>query len=220
MIDKMISIYNLKKDNQMLEIGSNDGFFIDEFKKKNFNNIYGVEPSRDVFLQSKKKGHKVINKFFSNKIIDKEFKLKKKFDLIYSRQVLEHITNLNNFLAIIQDADILSGWNSEGYDIPYTVNRVARILGKQRMRDFCLWDQYPRKREYEKFGREQETFDLLGRVHLDYMELYRRYTYHEIHSYRLDAVGEYEIGENKVPYEGTLDQLYNNDYEKFIACKA
>jgi DNA polymerase elongation subunit (family B) len=124
---------------------------------------------------------------------------------------------LNNFLAIIQDADILSGWNSEGYDIPYTVNRVARILGKQRMRDFCLWDQYPRKREYEKFGREQETFDLLGRVHLDYMELYRRYTYHEIHSYRLDAVGEYEIGENKVPYEGTLDQLYNNDYEKFIA---
>ena len=124
---------------------------------------------------------------------------------------------LNNFLAIIQDADILSGWNSEGYDIPYTVNRVARILGKQRMRDFCLWDQYPRKREYEKFGREQETFDLLGRVHLDYMELYRRYTYHEIHSYRLDAVGEFEIGENKVPYEGTLDQLYNNDYEKFIA---
>tara|TARA_Y100000296_G_scaffold1538_1_gene1574 strand:+ start:643 stop:3306 length:2664 start_codon:yes stop_codon:yes gene_type:complete len=124
---------------------------------------------------------------------------------------------LNNFLAIIQDADILSGWNSEGYDIPYTVNRVARILGKQRMRDFCLWNQYPRKREYEKFGREQETFDLLGRVHLDYMELYRRYTYHEIHSYRLDAVGEFEIGENKVPYEGTLDQLYNNDYEKFIA---
>ena len=124
---------------------------------------------------------------------------------------------LNNFLVIIQDADILSGWNSEGYDIPYTVNRVARILGKQRMRDFCLWDQYPRKREYEKFGREQETFDLLGRVHLDYMELYRRYTYHEIHSYRLDAVGEFEIGENKVPYEGTLDQLYNNDYEKFIA---
>jgi len=124
---------------------------------------------------------------------------------------------LNNFLVIIQDADILSGWNSEGYDIPYIVNRVARVLGKQRMRDFCLWDQYPRKREYEKFGREQETFDLLGRVHLDYMELYRRYTYHEIHSYRLDAVGEFEIGENKVPYEGTLDQLYNNDYEKFIA---
>jgi len=124
---------------------------------------------------------------------------------------------LNNFLVIIQDADILSGWNSEGYDIPYTVNRVARILGKQRMRDFCLWNQYPRKREYEKFGREQETFDLIGRVHLDYMELYRRYTYHEIHSYRLDAVGEFEIGENKVPYEGTLDQLYNNDYEKFIA---
>ena len=124
---------------------------------------------------------------------------------------------LENFLKLIDDADILSGWNSEGYDIPYTVNRVARVLGKQRMRDFCLWGQYPRKREFEKFGRELETYDLIGRVHLDYLELYRKYTYHEMHSYRLDAVGEYEIGEGKIPYEGTLDQLYNNDYEKFIA---
>jgi DNA polymerase elongation subunit (family B) len=124
---------------------------------------------------------------------------------------------LDNFLKLIGDADILSGWNSEGYDIPYTVNRVARVLGKQRLRDFCLWNQYPRKREFEKFGREQETYDLIGRVHLDYLELYRKYTYHEMHSYRLDAVGEFEIGEGKIPYEGTLDQLYNNDYEKFIA---
>jgi len=124
---------------------------------------------------------------------------------------------LNDFLLLIDDADILSGWNSEGYDIPYTVNRVARVLGKQRMRDFCLWDQYPRKREFEKYGRELETYDLIGRVHLDYLELYRKYTYHEMHSYRLDAVGEYEIGEGKIIYEGTLDQLYNNDYEKFIA---
>ena len=124
---------------------------------------------------------------------------------------------LENFLAMIENADILSGWNSEGYDIPYTVNRVARVLGKERMRDFCLWKQYPRKREFEKFGKDLETFDLIGRIHLDYLELYRKYTYHEMHSYRLDAVGEYEIGETKVAYEGTLDQLYNNDYEKFIA---
>ena len=68
-----------------------------------------------------------------------------------------------------------------------------------------------------KFGNEQETFDLIGRVHLDYLELYRKYTYHEMHSYRLDAIGEYEVGEKKVPYEGTLDALYNNDFEKFIA---
>jgi DNA polymerase elongation subunit (family B) len=48
------------------------------------------------------------------------------------------------------------------------------------------------------------------------LELYRKYTYEERHTYRLDAIGEIEVGENKVPYEGTLDQLYNNDFRKFI----
>ena len=53
-------------------------------------------------------------------------------------------------------------------------------------------------------------------MHLDSLNLYRKYTYEERHSYRLDAIGEVEVGENKVPYEGTLDQLYNNDFRKFI----
>jgi DNA polymerase elongation subunit (family B) len=53
-------------------------------------------------------------------------------------------------------------------------------------------------------------------VHLDSLELYRKYTYEERHTYRLDAIGEMEIGENKTVYEGTLDQLYNNDFRKFI----
>jgi DNA polymerase elongation subunit (family B) len=123
---------------------------------------------------------------------------------------------LNTFLDLIQDADILSGWNSEGYDIPYTVNRVARVLSKDDTRRFCLWGQLPKKREYEKYGKQAVTFDLVGRVHLDSLELYRKYTYEERHSYRLDAIGEIEVGENKVPYEGTLDQLYNNDFRKFI----
>jgi len=123
---------------------------------------------------------------------------------------------LNTFLDLIQDADILSGWNSEGYDIPYTVNRVSRVLSKDDTRRFCLWGQLPKKREYEKYGKQAVTFDLIGRVHLDSLELYRKYTYEERHSYRLDAIGEIEVGENKVPYEGTLDQLYNNDFRKFI----
>ena len=55
---------------------------------------------------------------------------------------------LNTFLDLIQDADILSGWNSEGYDIPYTVNRVSRVLSKDDTRRFCLWGQLPKKREY------------------------------------------------------------------------
>jgi DNA polymerase elongation subunit (family B) len=123
---------------------------------------------------------------------------------------------LDTFLTLIEDADILSGWNSEGYDIPYTVNRVARVLSKDDTRRFCLWGQLPKKREYEKYGKMSETYDLVGRVHLDSLNLYRKYTYEERHSYRLDAIGEIEVGENKTAYEGTLDQLYNNDFKKFI----
>ncbi len=123
---------------------------------------------------------------------------------------------LDTFLTLIEEADILSGWNSEGYDIPYIVNRVARIMSKDDTRRFCLWGQLPKKREYEKYGKMSETYDLVGRVHVDSLNLYRKYTYEERHSYRLDAIGEIEVGENKTAYEGTLDQLYNNDFKKFI----
>ena len=123
---------------------------------------------------------------------------------------------LETFLNIIDDVDIISGWNSEGFDIPYTINRVIKVLSKEDTRRFCLWDQFPKKREYEKFGKSAVTYDFYGRVHLDSLELYRKYTYEERHSYRLDAIAEYELGENKTVYEGTLDQLYNEDFKKFI----
>jgi len=123
---------------------------------------------------------------------------------------------LNTFLDVIEDADALSGWNSEGYDIPYTVNRVTRVLSKDDTRRFCLWNQYPKGRTFERFGNESQTYDLIGRVHMDYMQLYRKYTYEERHSYSLDAILEYEGLEGKTKFEGTLDALYNQNFKKFI----
>jgi DNA polymerase elongation subunit (family B) len=120
------------------------------------------------------------------------------------------------FLDLIKDADLISGWNSEGFDIPYTTNRVIKVLSKEDTRRFCLFDQLPKKREYEKYGRTATTYDFVGRVHLDYLELYRKYTYEERHTYRLDAIAEYELGQRKTQYEGTLDQLYNNDFRTFV----
>jgi DNA polymerase elongation subunit (family B) len=124
---------------------------------------------------------------------------------------------LKDFLDIIEDADVLSGWNSEGYDIPYMINRITRMLSKNDTRRFCLWDKLPKKRTFERFGAEHITYDLIGRIHMDYMQLYRKYTYHEMHSYSLDAIGEYELNETKVAYDGSLDKLYNTDFKKFIA---
>lgn len=124
---------------------------------------------------------------------------------------------LHTFLELIDDVDILSGWNSESFDIPYITNRITLVLGKDYTRKLCLWGQYPKKRKFDDYGKEKETFDFVGRIHLDYLQLYRKYTYHEMHSYSLDTIAEYELDEHKVEYEGTLDQLYNNDFKKFIA---
>lgn len=123
---------------------------------------------------------------------------------------------LDTFLNLIEDADLISGWNSEGFDMPYTVNRVIKTMSKDDTRRFCLWNQHPKKREYEKYGNTATTYDLVGRVHLDSLNLYRKYTYEERHSYSLDSIAEYELGDTKTAYEGTLDQLYNNDFRKFI----
>jgi DNA polymerase elongation subunit (family B) len=122
----------------------------------------------------------------------------------------------DTFFELIEDADVLTGWNSEGYDIPYMVNRVTRVMSKDDTRKFCLMGQLPKPREYERFGKSEMTYDLVGRIHMDYLQLYKKYNYESRHSYKLDAIGEMEVGENKTQYEGTLDQLYNKDWEKFL----
>lgn len=123
---------------------------------------------------------------------------------------------LDMFLDLIEDADVLSGWNSEAYDIPYTINRVIKLLGKSETRRMCLWDQTPTSKLLTFGGRETPSYDLCGRVHLDYMQLYKKYTYEERHSYALNAIAEVELGEQKVQYDGTLDGLYKNDFKLFL----
>ena len=123
---------------------------------------------------------------------------------------------LEVFLQLIENIDVLSGWNSEGFDVPYLVNRVKRILGKESTKKFCLFDQYPKDREYVKFMKPFKTYEFIGKVHLDYLLLYQKHNTQQQHSYRLDFIGEIEVGETKTPYEGTLDDLYKNDFYKFI----
>ena len=131
--------------------------------------------------------------------------------------VFENETDMFNvFFELIDDADVLTGWNSSGYDIPYMVNRVTRVMSKDDTRRFCLLNQLPKLRKYVMFDQEQETYDLSGRIHMDYLELYKKYNYESRHSYKLDFIGEMEVGEKKVQYEGTLDQLYNKDWRKFL----
>lgn len=120
------------------------------------------------------------------------------------------------FLSLIEDADILSGWNSEFFDIPYTVNRVTKLLGKPETRKFCLWDKLPTKRMIERGGNATMSYELIGRVHLDYMQLYKKYNFEQKSSYALNNIAFEELEQEKVQYDGTLDHLYKYDFKLFL----
>lgn len=149
-----------------------------------------------------------------NKNYEKAEKIANKFNNTYiceNEKVL-----LKTFLEIIHDADVISGWNSTGYDVPYLINRISMVLSKDYTRKMCLYDRLPKQRIFSKFGKDIETYDLLGRIHLDYLDLYTKHSMQQLHSYRLDYVSNLELGEQKTKYEGTLFDLYNKDFEKFI----
>lgn len=128
---------------------------------------------------------------------------------------------LRAFTELANQADVITGWNSTGYDIPYTVNRINLLFAADNPKDsplynLCLFGQKPKKRKYVKFKKESITYDLIGIVHLDYLELYQKHNQQQLHSYTLDFVGQLEVGESKVAYDKTLDHLYKYDYEKFL----
>ena len=104
---------------------------------------------------------------------------------------------------------ILSGWNIDGFDIPYLYNRTQRVMGKQ-MAD-CL---SPIGKVY--YNEHQKRYKIAGVSSLDYLALYKLYTYTQQSSYRLDYIGQLEVGIGKIEYEGTLDDLYKNDINKYV----
>ena len=123
---------------------------------------------------------------------------------------------LNAFIDLIQDADGLSGWNSDVYDITYTINRIIRLLGKSELPRLSPWGLPPIKTSVIRGGKGVDSYEIPGKLGLDYMELYKNYNFEQKQSYKLDSIAEEELGEKKVEYDGTLDQLYNNDLAKFL----
>jgi DNA polymerase elongation subunit (family B) len=104
---------------------------------------------------------------------------------------------------------ILTGWNVEFFDVPYLYNRACQIVGQNVANllspiNIVQWSDF------------QNRYKIAGVSILDYLALYKKYTFSQRPSYRLDAIGEYEVGEKKVEYEGTLNDLYENDLNKFV----
>ena len=104
---------------------------------------------------------------------------------------------------------ILTGWNIEFFDISYLYNRASQIVSQSVANLLSPISQV----HWSDF---HNRYKIAGVNVLDYLALYKKYTFSQRPSYRLDAIGEYEVGEKKVEYEGTLNDLYENDLEKFV----
>ena len=113
--------------------------------------------------------------------------------------------------------DIITGWNVQFFDIPYLVNRVRRVLGTTNANRFSPYRQLSDRR-VTFHGRDQSAVDIRGVAILDYFELYRKFTYTQQESYRLDHIAHVELGKRKLSYAeySGLSALYTENYQKFI----
>ena len=124
---------------------------------------------------------------------------------------------LTIFLDAIQDLDVLSGWNSEFFDIPYLVKRVEMVLGKRQAAKFSfVGAPAPEFKEVEKFGELEIICNIFGRIHLDYLKLFKNFTYSSYPSYSLANIAATELDIPKLEYEGSLASLYVDDFLMFI----
>ena len=124
---------------------------------------------------------------------------------------------LMRYVLHMSTVDIITGWNVRFFDIPYLVNRIEQVCGKLTMKKLSPWGDVA-ARKIEVFGSEKITFELKGITVLDYLELYKKFMYTPLESYRLDHVAFVELGEKKLSYEefGDLNELYEQNYQKFI----
>lgn len=121
------------------------------------------------------------------------------------------------FLDCIQEADILSGWNSEFFDLPYIVKRIELVLGRRALGSLCFpGAPPPREKLVARYGTEEPTYSLNGRNHLDYLRLFEKFTFEGRTSYSLGNIANEELDIPKLEYEGTLEQLYNRDFRHFL----
>ena len=113
--------------------------------------------------------------------------------------------------------DVVTGWNIQLFDIPYLVGRIDRVLGEKRCRRFSPWGLVSQKELFIK-GKKYKTYDVGGITQLDYLELYRKFTYTNQESYRLDHIAFVELGQKKLDHSefDTFQDFYTNGWQKFV----
>ena len=135
----------------------------------------------------------------------------------------DEVSLLNSFLGWYEGntPDIITGWNSKLFDMPYLVNRIMGTLGSESYKRLSPWKLVRPRTIPTLGGREQTAYELEGVSQLDYLDLFKKFTlntYGQQESYKLDNIAHVVLGERKLSYEeyGSLHNLYKEDYQKFI----
>ena len=131
----------------------------------------------------------------------------------------DEATLLSDFLEIWRklDPDIVTGWNVKFFDIAYLYSRMVYVLGEKVAKKLSPWDIVRDRLVRTKHG-SQQSYDLLGIATLDYLDLYKTFTYVNQESYKLDHIAFVELGEKKISYDeyDSIADFYRNDFQKFV----
>jgi len=131
----------------------------------------------------------------------------------------DEVAMLNSFLYWWSNnpPEVVTGWNCRLYDIPYLCGRIDRIMGTKKLKLMSPWGIVSQEQVYIN-GREFNIFDIAGVTTLDYLELYKKFTYTNRESYRLDYIAEVELGQKKLDHSefDTFKDFYNGNWKKFV----
>ena len=146
---------------------------------------------------------------------------KPKSDKVTYIQCDDEYDLLTKFLRAWQSGrylpDVITGWNIEFFDIPYIVNRITNVLGRHEAIKLSPW-QILDERTITQRGKNHKVYVPAGITVLDYMQLYKKFSFKNQESYKLDAIAQEELGVKKLDYSeyGSLHELYVNNFERFI----
>lgn len=111
---------------------------------------------------------------------------------------------------------IYTGWNVEGFDIPYIMNRVKQVLGERTMKRFSPIGRVNSKLIQNIYG-DKEIYSIDGVTILDYMDLYKKYSFTNQPTYALDYIAKYETKKGKLPYDGPINKLRETNHQRYIS---
>jgi DNA polymerase elongation subunit (family B) len=161
-----------------------------------------------------------LQEYSSKKIITwgvKEFRNTRK-DITYIR-CSDEPDLLEKFISYWEreTPEVITGWNIQLFDMPYIAGRLRRVLGEKRMKRLSPWGLVTEQEVFIK-GRTHKSMDIGGVTQLDYLDLYKKFTYTNQESYRLDHIAEVELGQKKLDHSEfeTFKDFYTNNWQKFI----